>query len=126
MLFLVTALFALVVALVLTGIFFLLLRNRGPWSLWWAFFLVVFLGALAGGVWAAPFGPALFDVYWLPILISGLIFALLLAAASPRRSIRRPVENTGQPAPAREEPYLSYLFWVLLTVLFLVIIIAYT
>lgn len=125
MLFLYEALFALVVGLVLTLVFIGLFRSRGPWPIWWAFLLVVFLGAWAGGIWLAPIGPVLFDVYWLPILLAGLVFALLLAAATPPRRVRQPSREMAQPAPTSEDPALSVFFWILLAGLLLVIILAY-
>jgi len=34
-----------------------------------------------GGIWITPFGPLLWGITWLPFLLSGLIVALIFAAA---------------------------------------------
>lgn len=74
-------LLALGIGLVFTVIFAGLLGRSGPWASVPVFFAIIFLAAWAGGVWITPIGPALFGVYWLPFVVFGLIFALLLAAA---------------------------------------------
>jgi hypothetical protein len=58
-----------------------LFGRSGPWASIPVFFALIFLAAWAGGVWIAPMGPVLFGVYWVPFVVFGLIFALLLAAA---------------------------------------------
>lgn len=87
---------ALAVGLVLTLVFAVGLRRRGPWASVVLFFLIVFLGSWAAGVWVGPRGPALWGVHWLPALMFGLALALLLAAAfpaaPPRRSRREQIE----------------------------------
>jgi len=125
--FLVDLLVALAIALLLTAIFTAGFRNRGPWDVWWVFLLVVFLGAWAGGLWLAPFGPTLFDVAWLPFLFVGFIVALMLAAAVPPA---RPPRTYGEAvAEARAEEAavatFSIFLWVLLIGLAVAILIAY-
>ncbi len=78
--FLVHFLFAALVAVLLTAIFAAGFRIRGPWANAAAFFTILLLATWAGGIWHTPFGPPLWGVYWLPFLIVGLIFALMLAA----------------------------------------------
>lgn len=74
-------LLALGIGLIFTVIFAGLLGRSGPWASVPVFFAIIFLAAWAGGVWIAPIGPALFGINWLPFVVFGLIFALLLAAA---------------------------------------------
>jgi hypothetical protein len=84
---------AFFVALVLSLIFVRGLRRGGPWSSFLAFFIIIFLASWAGGLWMRPLGAALWGVYWLPFLLVGLIFALVIAAASmPSKPARPPVE----------------------------------
>jgi hypothetical protein len=124
--FFVDLLLALAVGLLLTAIFSLGLRNRGPWDLWWVFLLVVFLAAWAGSVWMTPVGPPLFGVYWLSPLLVGLMIALLLAAATPQRSPRTRAEAIAQ-ARAEEETALAFtiFFWILLIGLVIAVLLAY-
>jgi hypothetical protein len=50
------------------------------------FLLIILLASWAGGIWISPFGPILWGATWLPFLLSGLIVALVFAAAaSPER-----------------------------------------
>ncbi len=133
--FLVEFLFALGVALLLTGIFSLAFRYRGPWDVWWLFLLIILLVAWAGGLWIEPIGPPLFDIYWLPFLLVGLIFALILAAAAPprppsvRRAPRTPrIRRAATPTtPAEEETALAVglFFWLMLVSLVVVILMGY-
>ncbi len=119
-------LFAMVVAVGLTLIFAKLLRNVGPWALWWMFLLLVFLAAWAGGVWITPVGPQLFGRYWLPFLLAGLFFALLLAAAAPVSPPR--TEEAAQLVAQAEEATstgVSIFFWILLLALIVAIVVAY-
>ena len=48
---------ALIVAVILTLVFVFVVRRRGPWESTFLFFVVVFLGAWAGGLWLKPVGP---------------------------------------------------------------------
>lgn len=47
------------------------------------FFVILFLGALAGRYWIVPFGPEMWGVAWLPILFVTLIFAFLISSPTP-------------------------------------------
>jgi hypothetical protein len=81
--------FALFFALLLSAIFSLGLRKKGPRENLFLFFIIIFLAAWAGGIWLDPFGPFLWGVPWLPFLFAGLIFSFILAAVSvppPRES----------------------------------------
>ncbi|MFP4395970.1 MAG: hypothetical protein ACLFTI_11970 [Anaerolineales bacterium] len=131
--------FALAIALLLTGFFFVAFRYRGPWDVWWLFLVVIFLAAWAGGLWIEPIGPPLFEIYWLPFLLVGLLFALILAAAVPPRPPRLPgrpraprtprTRRAATPTtPAEEETALAVglFFWLMLVSLMVVILIGYT
>jgi len=111
---------------------------RGPWpNLFW-FFMLLFLGTLALGVWADPIGPRVAGVPWLGFLVTAILIGLLIAAATPdhRHGRRRPgrspdrskgepdvpFEHSTQPAPlnpretTRDESgtiaALSIFFWI--------------
>ena len=121
-------LIALGTAFALTVFFSLMFRRRGPWASFPIFFVVLFLVTWAGGAWVTPIGPTIGGAYWLPFLIVGLIFAILLIAASP-------------PLPASEEQSLGLsmteeqkigaavavetFFWILVIGLITVIILRY-
>ena len=126
--FLIDLFVALVVGLILTAVFWPRLRKSGLWShgagwaefLW--FFLLVFLASWLGGVWVSPVGPRFWGTYWVPFLMTGFLFALLLAATAP---IRLPHVRRETLAEAREEPtvdertffVLNLFYWLLLLAL---------
>jgi len=128
--FLLDLLFALVFALLLTGIFTAAFRRRGPWDIWWGFLLVIFLGIWAAGLWITPvpFAPTWLTLSWLPALIVGIFLALLLAAATPPQPPRTPPTRR---TAAREEVEdvtliaLDVFFWVLVVGLIISIVVAY-
>jgi hypothetical protein len=80
---LVDFLIAFFVALLLSSIVFLGLRRTGPWTSFLFLFFALFLATWAGGIWITPIGRPLAGVYWLPFLMAGVVFALLLAVAVP-------------------------------------------
>jgi len=122
---------ALVVATVIMVPLYLTGRI-GPWSgrIW--FGLVLFLFTWVGGVWGRPYGPVLWGVSWLPFVFWGLIFALLMAAAVPRRP---PRSRRKLPEPPRAEVEngtadpldmtLGIFFWILVVGLVAALIVHY-
>jgi hypothetical protein len=120
---------ALVMALVLSAIFALGFRRTGPWASVPLFFLIIFLASWAGGIWLAPVGPPLWGTYWLPFLMVGLVFALLLAAIPPTKNEKSTVELINQEKRARERRKaflaLGVSLWILLGLFAAVIIIRY-
>lgn len=81
---------------------------RGPWPgvLW--FLLVLFLATLTIGAWVEPVGPRAWDVPWLTFLVTALLIALLIAAATPRgrdpQRYRSPTELRLNRDPNPEDP----------------------
>jgi hypothetical protein len=116
---------ALLVGVVLTALFALVFGNVGPWQTWWLFLLIVFLAAWAGGAWVTPFGPTLFEVYWLPFLLVGLLFAILLAAVPPAEPRTYGRTMTQERAEETAAIAVSFFFWVFVMGLLLVIVLAY-
>jgi len=98
MIFFIHFVLAFFTALILTMIFVGGLRRGGPWASFLAFFIVTFLASWAGGLWMQPLGAALWGVYWLPFLLVGLIFALVIAAVStPSKPERSTVKLVQEP-----------------------------
>ena len=120
---------ALIIAtLILLPFYFM--GRAGPWSgcLWFA--LVLFLFTWAGGVWVGPFGPTLWGLSWLPFLFFGLLFAFLMAAATPGRSPRTRQEAIAQRQAAKDAETmtvvaLGFYFWFLLAGLIVALIVYY-
>jgi hypothetical protein len=72
------------IAALLTVIFAGFLRAPGPWRGFWIFFIIMFFVALAASEWIKPVGSQVWGYYWIPGLFAALIFAVLLAAVTPK------------------------------------------
>jgi hypothetical protein len=124
-------LFALIVAVLLTLVFAFGLSRGASLVSWWAFFMLIFLLAWAAGLWLAPAGPVAWNVAWLPILITGILVALLLAAVAPPRRPRGGASSEPRPpvpppgGPARDAD-LNAFFWILVAGFLIVIVLGYT
>lgn len=124
-------LIAIVIALLVTVIFAYGLSWNGPWPSFWWFFLVILLASWAFGLWARPFGPAVFGVFWAPFLAFGLVVALLLAAAAPpdRRGPPRapdlPSEHDEDVAAGGAVVALGVFFWIVVLVLLSAVVVGY-
>lgn len=119
--------FAFVIALALSLIFVYGFRRRGPWTNFYIFFLIIFLATWAGGLWIMPIGPSISGIFWLPFLLVGAIFALLLAAASPPPK-QPSIELKTREQVKKEkkiETAISVFMWVLIVVLLAAIIVGY-
>lgn len=122
-------LFALIIGLLLAAIFAGVSRRRG-WDLFWMFFLIVFLGSWAGGVWIRPFGPAAYGVYWMPVLFVGVIISLLLVVLLPSPPPRETADTVelveaGEEASSGGPMMFGPFFWLLLAVLVVTIGVGY-
>ncbi len=125
--FLMEALFALVMALVFTAVFALGFQRRGPWPNVLTFFLIVFLAAWAGSLWLSPAGPVFLGIYWLPIIMVALLFALLLSAMVPPRPPTQKVETISQVKQEERAVRRAYnvFFWTLLIGFLAIIVLGY-
>lgn len=125
----VEALFALAVALFLTVVFAVIGRQGRRPARVIVFFVVVFLGAWAGGIWITPVGPSILGVYWVSFFAAGLLFALVLEAVAAFST--RPAEpQSGHIQEDKKEEreiesVLGAFFWVLLAMFVAAIILGY-
>jgi hypothetical protein len=123
-------LISFVVALLLATIVSVVLRRAGPWASFLFLFLALFLATWAGGIWIMPFGRPLGGVYWLPFLMAGVVFSLLLAAVvPPDKADESTIELvTEEEKKARERTVrrtAGLLFWLFAGVLVVAIIARY-
>lgn len=118
---------ALTLAIIFTLIFSLGLKRSGPWSLWWTFFLTIFLVALASAIWISHRGPVFSGVYWLPVIFTTFIFAVIIAAGTPVRSDQPKVETISQVKQHEKaaDKMINFLLYLFLGTLIAVIIIGY-
>jgi hypothetical protein len=116
------------IAVILALVFFYGLRKTGPWGSLWAFILVLVSAMLLYTVWTDPYGPVYWGIGWVDLLIIALLFALLLAAATPPTYSQQAYMRNDEILPETEEERKYDLivsrgiFWVLI-ILFVVLII---
>ncbi|MES2652405.1 MAG: hypothetical protein V4663_11735 [Bacteroidota bacterium] len=123
-------LFSLLFAAILTALFSLAFKNTGPWSGFWMFFILLFFVSLGAGEWAAHRGPSAWGYYWAPGLLAAIIFALVLAAASPKSTLsqnKKTKPDTKLEAPVEEEMVVvsviaGIFFWILILALIIIAI----
>lgn len=127
--FFIHIIFALFFALILTAAFAAGFRSRGPWANLVVFFFVLFLASWAGGLWLAPFGPALWGTFWLPFFLAGLLVLLVLVASVPPAGQESTVELVDKKERAAEKKAaataLGVFFWVLIVLLIVAIVVRY-
>ena len=113
------------IAFLITFFFVFLLKNRGPWGSFWAFFVVILLAVFAADVWVQPIGPYCFnEIYWVPPLAVGLLIALLLAATTPSPKTRSELELEKEKIEENRKTNfaLGTFFWVLFSLLLVLVI----
>lgn len=113
--------FSLVIALSVSLILSLFMRRGGPRSGFFFFFLMLFLITLAGGLWIRPFGPNFHGVFWVPIMVIGLIAGLFLYQSAPRRSPRNRKEMIQTMKVEKERRQLEQLTYISLDIFFWVV-----
>jgi hypothetical protein len=119
-------LFALGTAVILSLIFMAGFGGRKAGPSVPIFFILILLVSWAGGIWLTPIGPPLWEAYWLPFLIVGLIFALVLVAVAAPPSRRSTVELVEPVAKEAEKRAIYWtvgiFFWFLIVVLIIAIV----
>ena len=117
-------LLAVLISLLLTGVFIFWFRKRGPWNSFLIFFIVVVLGAWAGGIWFPEVGPAIWGVHCLSFLIVGLIISLLLVASmssTPRNTTVQLMESGERETETKKRLVLGVYFWLMVIALVVLI-----
>ncbi len=109
----------------ITLFFTFLLKRRGPWGSFWAFFVIILLSVAVADTWVGPVGPVFFNhIYWVPPLTVGLLIALLLAATTPSPKTRSELELHRKEIKENKKTSitLGVFFWFLFTVMMILII----
>ncbi len=88
------------------------------------FLFVLTLGFVwLAAIWVRPIGPTIAGIAWIPLIVAGLLVALVLAVATPGRPRPRGA------LPSTEEPpsagALGAFFWVLALVVILALVAGY-
>ena len=109
-----------VLAAVLIGIlFYYAFKATGPWGSLWTFLLILIIAGLAAEAWIEPVGPVVWNISWVPTLFVILLFALLLAAATPPYRERPEIEPEAEtPERAGAAVALGIFFWIFIIFFF--------
>lgn len=117
---------ALAASLVLSWLFLRYVHEHGPWRKPWAFGLVIFLFAWAGGAWIAPELTTGWITYWIPFVLVGLLTAVLIVTVSPRHELRS--EDDRDQFQREQEAVLmsvTLLWWTLAATMIALAVAAY-
>jgi hypothetical protein len=72
----------IIVALLISLLFYFVLSSRGPVGVLWPFFAIIFLAVWAASLWVRPIGFVYWDIAWIPLFFVGVVIALLLSAVN--------------------------------------------
>jgi hypothetical protein len=135
-----------IIAAFVTAFFAGFLRAAGPWKGFWIFFIIIFVVTLAASEWVTPVGPTTYGYYWIPGLFVAVLFAILLAAVTPKGKNVRDKEKDSPSDKSnltkiyyspKDEPHrkiyqgdepantvaLGGFFWIFISLLMLIVII---
>lgn len=113
--------YVLVITLVLTAVFAVGFRRQRTWQVVLVFFIILFLATWAVGVWITPSPSA----SWVPYLIVGMLFALLLTALIPLSRTLRKDQAREVEEKAIAIVVFDLFFWILVIGLIVAIILRY-
>jgi hypothetical protein len=122
---------AFFIAFALTGIAVVAFGRRGPWGAAWTFFLFLFLALWIVSIYLPHVGPLYWGIAWIPLIITGVIIALLLATTIPGANEWRDESirdtETSKPTPVNTAPKrssgISHFFWILIIIMVVIIMI---
>ena len=114
-------------SLFITLLFVFALGARGPFGKTWTFFIIIFLAIIAADLWINPIGPIVWGIAWIPLLVFGIIVALVLAIAkNPARekniTTKAESEEDVTSRKANVSATLGALFWVILILLVIAVV----
>jgi len=114
-------LLAIAAAMIIGFFFYSVFKIRGPWGSLWLFMLVLILVGLAAEAWITPIGPEFYGFTWIPTLFVILIFAILIAAASPpRREVK--ADEVDKTDMDESIIALSAFFWIFIIFLLIAVL----
>lgn len=120
---------ALVITLALGALFLWGAGRHNPWGGFFWFFTVLFLFTWAAGAWTGPYGPPVAGFYWVPFLIWGILFLLILSALFPHRrtDIKFQTETERKEVPEVETPraVAANVFLFFFLALLVIVLLAY-
>jgi hypothetical protein len=122
---------AFFVSLLTTFLFLFLYKNKANIKDPVLFFLIIFFASWSSQLWISPFGPDLWGVSWVPMLITALIAAILSIAiyalpVSIQIKANNVKSNGGIISQRTPLEITGLLIWILLLVLIASVVFAYS
>jgi len=77
-----TIIAVLIVSVLVTLVFVVGLKSRGPWGSGWTFFITVGLWLAAVSLWIPPAGPVWGGAAWIDLVVTALLVSFVLSATS--------------------------------------------
>jgi Ca2+/Na+ antiporter len=99
--------------------------RRIGWDSITLLFLIIFLGVWTLGVWTTPFGPVLWEVYWVPFIVAGVFLLLVFAAVFHRQRPPATLEAEAHPETKSDPEAVFTVFAWLLIVALIIALVAY-
>jgi hypothetical protein len=65
----------------------MIFKRTGPYNNIFIFFILIFVGAWAIGLWLKPIGPSFYGYYWIGYLAGGILLAFIIASAGPPNTL---------------------------------------
>lgn len=85
-------------------------------------FLVLFFAGVSAQFWIVPFGPKIWGVNWVPVLLTVVVIALIFSATPPHINYSK----TNEPPPISPAgTAIGITIWVIILVLILASVIGY-
>lgn len=114
----------ILLALLISVIFFYGFKSHGPWGTFWTYFLVLFFGVWITALWVNPVGPLYWGIAWFDLIFVGVLLALILAAASPLSSkdFEDPEVKVTSERYDRQGAVVGAFFWIMLLFFILAVI----
>ncbi|HSJ66658.1 MAG TPA: hypothetical protein VK921_03235 [Anditalea sp.] len=121
---------AVIVAVIISSIFYFAVDLRGPWGSFWTFFIIVLLSVWAASLWIVPFGYIYWEIAWIPLFFIGLVIAFLLAALTSTPPRWRRTAKGSDIVNADNEPEQTFaaiglMFWLFIGLMLVAIIVGY-
>jgi hypothetical protein len=116
---------AIIVASIISMLFFYGFSEKGPWGTFWTFFVVILLTVWAASFWIMPTGMRLWGVEWILLFILGIMVALLLTSISRRKGYDPEEDELDEDVPRskkrKEDDKLSlgWLVWLFMGLILL-------
>ena len=120
--------FSFLIALIITSLF-VWIKYRKERRIWekriWPLFVVIFLATWATSIWVTPTGLVAAQYAWVPMLVAGIILAIVVGTFLPSES-EKDIDKEERPQQIKNNVKSTNIwFWVLVIILIIPIVLGY-